>query len=70
MGYSPWGCKESDTTERLHFLFFDVTQSVPHLSVALPIGLREHRQKPLAVPCTSRSESRGAPGRLLAVMTW
>ena len=19
MGYSPWGCKESDTTERLHF---------------------------------------------------
>ena len=21
MGYSPWGCKESDTTERLHFLF-------------------------------------------------
>ena len=21
-GYIPWGCKESDTTERLHFLFF------------------------------------------------
>ena len=20
MGYSPWGCKDSDTTERLHFL--------------------------------------------------
>ena len=20
MGYSPWGCKESDTTERLHSL--------------------------------------------------
>ena len=20
-GYSPWGCKESDTTERLHFSF-------------------------------------------------
>ena len=19
MGYSPWGCKDSDTTERLHF---------------------------------------------------
>ena len=19
-GYSPWGCKESDTTERLHFM--------------------------------------------------
>ena len=21
MGYSPWGCKELDTTERLHFHF-------------------------------------------------
>ena len=21
-GYSPWGCKESDTTERLHFTSF------------------------------------------------
>ena len=20
VGYSPWGCKESDTTERLHFI--------------------------------------------------
>ena len=24
VGYSPWGCKESDTTERLHFHFFYV----------------------------------------------
>ena len=23
VGYSPWGCKESDTTERLHFLFYN-----------------------------------------------
>ena len=22
MGYRPWGCKESDMTERLHFLSF------------------------------------------------
>ena len=22
VGYSPWGCKESDTTEGLHFHFF------------------------------------------------
>ena len=21
VGYSPWGCKDSDTTERLHFHF-------------------------------------------------
>ena len=22
VGYSPWGCEESDTTERLHFISF------------------------------------------------
>ena len=21
VGYSPWGCKESDTTEQLHFIY-------------------------------------------------
>ena len=25
VGYSPWGCKESDTTEQLHFLSFFVS---------------------------------------------
>ena len=29
MGYSPWGHKESDTTERLHFHFFNKLIS-PH----------------------------------------
>ena len=24
VGYSPWGCKESDMTERLHFTFLSV----------------------------------------------
>ena len=24
VGCSPWGCKESDTTERLHFLSFTI----------------------------------------------
>ena len=28
MGYSPWGCKELDTTERLHFLsFFNLSKN-------------------------------------------
>ena len=27
VGYSPWGCKELDTTERLHFQFHIVTVS-------------------------------------------
>ena len=25
IGYSPWGCKESDMTERLHFSFMSCT---------------------------------------------
>ena len=32
VGYNPWGCKESDTTERLHFTFFLLhTGLSPHL---------------------------------------
>ena len=30
MGYSPRGCKESDTTERLHFHFQCLLESVPN----------------------------------------
>ena len=28
VGYSPWGCKESDTTERLHFHFLVILESL------------------------------------------
>ena len=31
VGYSPWGCKESDTTERLHFTSM-LTQGLPSLA--------------------------------------
>ena len=31
VGYSPWGRKESDTTERLHFHFSLVSQTVKNL---------------------------------------
>ena len=27
--YSPWGCKESDMNERLHFHFYSLAQAVP-----------------------------------------
>ena len=27
VGYSPWGCKESDTTEQLHFHWWRIWQS-------------------------------------------
>ena len=29
IGYSPWGCKESDTTEQLHILYFGEGNSNP-----------------------------------------
>ena len=29
VGYSPWGCKESDTTERLHFHLHPCSQTPP-----------------------------------------
>ena len=29
VGYSPWGCKESDMTERLHFHFHFQTHATP-----------------------------------------
>ena len=29
LGYSPWGDKESDTIERLHFLFLEILTCVP-----------------------------------------
>ena len=31
VGYHPWGCKESDTTERLHFHFHSLQESLTFL---------------------------------------
>ena len=33
MGYSPWGRKESDTTERLHFLFLSLSMELKWMKV-------------------------------------
>ena len=35
MGYRPWGRKESDTTERLHFLFFSCFTVESHVGFSL-----------------------------------
>ena len=35
MGYSPWGHKESDTPEQLHFLFFKNTPFFPCLCICI-----------------------------------
>ena len=42
IGYSPWGCKESDTTEWLHFRFLPLPllrrNKAPHLPRKSPVG--------------------------------
>ena len=54
MGYSPWGHKESDTTERLHFHFHFVAQLVKNLP-AMPetwvrsLGWEDALEKEMAV---------------------
>ena len=37
VGYNPWGCEESDKTERLHFLSFPLILLVPGIWV-IPCG--------------------------------
>ena len=44
MGYSPWGCKESDTTERLHSLH-SLMQRADSLGNTLMLGKIEGRRK-------------------------
>ena len=41
VGYSPWGCKDSDTTEWLHVLFLSVLQS-PQMHVRIVPTLWEY----------------------------
>ena len=47
-GYSPWGCKESDTTEQLHFLsfYYNKCNILSHnVSVSHPVSWRYDEQK-------------------------
>ena len=46
VGYSPWGLKESDTTERLHFV---ITVNGKCVCVLSRIRLFEARQAPLSI---------------------
>ena len=52
VGYSPWGCKESDTTERLHF----------HFSLSL-----ENEMAPHSSVLAWRIPGTGEPGGLLSL---
>ena len=58
MGYSPWGCKELDTTERLHFHFHNAGDvgSIPG-SGRFP---GEGHGNPLQYSCLGNPMDRGA----------
>ena len=51
VGYSPWGCKESDTTERLHFT--KVSQSVSSVAQLCPTLCDPVNRSTPALPCPS-----------------
>ena len=44
VGYSPWGCKESDMTERLHFHFITNTRSRQILALFSVTSLPQRTQ--------------------------
>ena len=52
-GYSPWGLKESDTSERLHFLFAQMVKNLPPVQETLVQSLCW--EDPLEKRMTTRS---------------
>ena len=52
VGYSPWGRKESDTTERLHFLSLQVLDAAAAAKSlqSCPTLCDPHRQQPTRLP--------------------
>ena len=57
MGYSPWGCKESDTTEQLHFLSLKHIATFASLfsivCIYFPESFDNYRHKVLLPPTVS-----------------
>ena len=62
--YSPWvmGRKESDTTERLHFLFSFFIRVAPDLG---KISVISRRQRPLVAALGAYAEDPGSPWEIL-----
>ena len=60
MGYSPWGCKESDTTERLHSLAYHVLAIIK--SSAMNTGVQASFQSIVFSKYVPRSEVAGSYG--------
>ena len=57
MGYNPWGLKESDTTERLHFHGPDTALGFPDTSVGKESACNEG--DPGLIPGLERSAEEG-----------
>ena len=77
MGYSPWGRKESDTTERFHFhrVGFPVAQTIKNLPVVQEtrvqfLGQEDPLEKEMVTHSSIlawRIPGTGEPGRLPSV---
>ena len=63
VGYSPWGCKESDTSEWLHLLTFHVLAIIN--SSAVNIGVHVSCQSIVFSQYMPRSEIAGSYGSLI-----
>ena len=61
VGYSPWGHKESDTTEWLHFLSLSL-QSISRSSLQHLTSFKEDKKKP--IPCPPED------GNLVGKLSW
>ena len=52
-GYSPWGHKESDTTEQIHFTSLPIFSSVQFSHLVVSDSLRPHESQHARPPCPS-----------------
>ena len=62
-GYSPWGCKESDETERLHLILGSMNSGIPlfgwkKLLLKVGLGKWEERARPREAESSLRSSTR------------
>ena len=57
MGYSPQGCKESDTTEPLNFHFHFTSNGTLSVEFLERLYLRKHFQNPFIVHITQTTQT-------------
>ena len=64
MGYSPWGCKKQDMTERLTLHHVDSIKLVESLLTSNAAAIASHfsRVQPCATPQTAANQAPPSPG--------